>query len=594
MAYTKHLLVAGLCSALAVQTATAQDGAATATYTTRDMTYRGQNYDVFDSTKYASGRMNQYRQYMNHEYAFPPKPRNQWEIGIHAGLWNILGDVPTLLFWQKANSQENFGSYGIGGHLRKALGYTFSIRADYTYGVGKGNQWQPSSNMLASANMAPIVVNSATGATMNIGNLYNNDYFHSYRTEAHNLSLDLVANLTNILFHQAKPRVNVYVFGGASAIAYGTRINALDANFAAYNYSGNSKLVNFFNPPANTANSGFVHHNRKDINEAVAGILDGTYETDALSPSKRTNSLFDRKTTMLAATGGIGFQFRLSRTVNISLEDRLTFPFGVAADYMDGVRYAPSAGSISISPDADMINYANIGLNLNIGSRRTSVEPLYWMNPLDHAYNELADPRHMRLPDPTLTDSDGDGIIDQFDKCPGTPAGVAVDAHGCPMDTDGDGVPDYLDKQLITPTECQPVDADGVGKCPCNCTGQMTTSACGNIGAGSLTFSSGSSRISPAMQSQLTTLAAQMNANPTCKVVITGNGSGSKMMQQRSWDRVNAVIEYMSEKSGIDRGRFIFQYGGAGSDNSVMFRSANAGEEGPTNVPPPFPNMRRN
>src|SRR5258706_11895123 len=32
--------------------------------------------------------------------------------------------------------------------------------------------------------------------------------------------------------------------------------------------------------------------------------------------------------------------------------------------------------------------------------------------------------------------------------------------------SDGDGVPDCKDKQLITPTECQPVDADGVGKCP--------------------------------------------------------------------------------------------------------------------------------
>lgn len=582
MAYTKHLLVAGLCSALAVQSATAQDVTTTATYTTRDMTYRGQNYDVFDSTKYSAGRMNQYRQYMNHEYAFPPKPRNQWEIGVHAGLWNIMGDVPTLLFWQKANTQDNFGSYGIGGHLRKALGYTFSIRADYTYGVGKGNQWQPASNNLAAAN------------GLGFSNLYNNDYFHSYRTEAHNLSLDLVANLTNILFHQAKPKVNVYVFGGVTGIAFGTRINALDANYNAYNYSGSPALNKFFNPPAGTSNPGFVHHNRKDIHEAIANIMDGTYETDALDGGGRTNSLLDRKTTLLAATGGIGFQFRLSRTVNLSIEDRITVPFGSASDYLDGYKYSTvPGGNIAMSPDGDLINYANIGLNLNIGSRRTKVEPLYWMNPLDHAYNELADPRHMRLPDPVLTDSDGDGIVDQFDKCPGTPAGVAVDAHGCPMDTDGDGVPDYLDKQLITPTECQPVDADGVGKCPCNCTGQVTSS-CGNIGAGSLTFSSGSSRISPAMQSQLSSLAAQMNANPTCKVVIIGNGSGSKVQQQRSWDRVNSVIEYMSEKSGIDRGRFIFQYGQMGAENSVMYRSANTGEEGPSNVPPPFPNMRRN
>jgi len=42
-------------------------------------------------------------------------------------------------------------------------------------------------------------------------------------------------------------------------------------------------------------------------------------------------------------------------------------------------------------------------------------------------------------------DSDGDGVKDKKDKCPGTPAGVAVDEDGCPLDRDGDGVPDYKD-----------------------------------------------------------------------------------------------------------------------------------------------------
>jgi hypothetical protein len=161
------------------------------------------------------------------------------------------------------------------------------------------------------------------------------------------------------------------------------------------------------------------------------------------------------------------------------------------------------------------------------------------------------------------------------------------------MDTDGDGVPDFRDKQLITPTECQPVDADGVGKCPCPEGCGSVTSACGNIGAGSIVFTANSAHITSAMQAQMATLAAQMQANPTCKVVITGAGNGSKVQQQRSWDRVNAVIEYMSEKNGISRDRFIFQYGQAGDANTVMYRSAMAGEEGPGNVAPPFPNLRK-
>jgi hypothetical protein len=96
------------------------------------------------------------------------------------------------------------------------------------------------------------------------------------------------------------------------------------------------------------------------------------------------------------------------------------------------------------------------------------------------------------------------------------------------------------------------------------------------------------------MQSQLANLAAQMQAQPTCKVVVMGNGGGSKVAQQRSWDRVNAVIEYMSETNNIDRSRFIFQYDqGNGAENSVNYRSANVGEEGPSNVAPPHPDLRR-
>ncbi len=42
-------------------------------------------------------------------------------------------------------------------------------------------------------------------------------------------------------------------------------------------------------------------------------------------------------------------------------------------------------------------------------------------------------------------DSDGDGVADDRDACPGTPAGSSVDAMGCVADADDDGVPDTAD-----------------------------------------------------------------------------------------------------------------------------------------------------
>ncbi len=60
-------------------------------------------------------------------------------------------------------------------------------------------------------------------------------------------------------------------------------------------------------------------------------------------------------------------------------------------------------------------------------------------------------------------DSDSDGVYDHIDKCPNTPAGVSVDSTGCPLDSDGDGVYDYKDKCPDTP-KGTPVDKNGCSK----------------------------------------------------------------------------------------------------------------------------------
>lgn len=46
---------------------------------------------------------------------------------------------------------------------------------------------------------------------------------------------------------------------------------------------------------------------------------------------------------------------------------------------------------------------------------------------------------------PGKKDSDMDGVLDRFDKCPNSPTSVAVDKNGCPLDLDGDGIADYID-----------------------------------------------------------------------------------------------------------------------------------------------------
>lgn len=63
-----------------------------------------------------------------------------------------------------------------------------------------------------------------------------------------------------------------------------------------------------------------------------------------------------------------------------------------------------------------------------------------------------------------VVDSDGDGVADTDDVCPGTPAGTAVTANGCPviadMDADNDGIADGDDTCPNTPSD-EPADAQG-------------------------------------------------------------------------------------------------------------------------------------
>ena len=63
----------------------------------------------------------------------------------------------------------------------------------------------------------------------------------------------------------------------------------------------------------------------------------------------------------------------------------------------------------------------------------------------------------------TVFDSDGDGVLDDMDRCPKTASGVTVDRTGCGVDSDGDGVPNGADACPNTPAGT-PVDGFGCNR----------------------------------------------------------------------------------------------------------------------------------
>ncbi len=560
MVNKKYILLAGVCAALAMTSATAQESTQSS-WTGRDLTYRGVVYDALDTAYIPERRQEQQQQYLNHQYAFPAKPRNMWEIGLNVGNTNIMGDVASKSFWNAPKFHQSL-SYGLT--VRKALGYATSLRFSYNYLNATGFDYR-------FREVGPNI----DGATWsNNGYAPNSLVLNNYKFRGHEATLQLVASTNNIRFHKAKNSVSLYGFAGGGLMIWQTSIATKNANGSNFDFNS---LAGLSNKDVNTTYKGWlkdadynVKYNRS--NYTGGGEKGMTWGENSVSP-------------ILVA--GLGLQFKLGDRVSLSIENKVTYS---GLDILDGVMMDPNPYA-GLSPDKDLINNVSVGLGFNLGNKKRSVLPLWWVNPLDHVYNEIADPRHMNIPAPILPDADGDGVTDQFDKCPDTPAGVPVDSHGCPLDTDGDGVPDYKDKQLITPTECQPVDRDGVGKCPCP-DGCGTPSHACNIAPAIINFSNNSAKLNANASNQLALIAATLKASPDCKVVVLGNAGNSKLQQQRSWDRVNAVIEYLSNELQISRSQFIFQYqGGTGDVNSVIIRSALPGEEGPSNIPPPHPHL---
>jgi len=523
------------------------------------------SYDWRDSSLIPSKRLAQHNEFLNNQYNYPAKPRNQWEVGVKVGTFNIFGDVHSL-----------FPTPGFGIHVRKALGYIFSIRGEYIYGMASGVNWKR-----RTAGYAQHWLDA--GYTPNAAGVFDN-----YKAKVQDLSLQGILSTNNIRFHRSKTGMSFYGIFGIGATMYKTKVNVNQGAGTPYNFS--------------TISNSNVYKDRRQTIKDVKNLLSaGSYNTDAENDGNARAKLFGN-TVRFSRTFGVGVAFKLSDKLNLAIEDRLTM---VHDDLLDGVRWQnvtiPGGGGRVLTPNDDSYNMASIGLNINLGSK--SVQPLWWINPLDYAYSELNSPKHMKIPKPVLDDADGDGVPDQFDMEPNTPAGAAVDSHGVSRDTDGDGVPDYKDKELITPTICQPVDADGVGKCPCpdqSCFEgyMMKKGGAGDCGIGdlpSISFNQKTFKLTKDVEAVLANVADRLRQNPNCHVIVTSyTCEPSKSSQQLSWDRVNAVINYLVEKQGISSDRLIFKYGETGGDcNTVDLRAAEAGDEGPNTVPAPHPNLRR-
>lgn len=569
MASKKYTMMLGLLGLISTA-AFAQDTSSSSTMNnsmskTGTSISAGTNADdswIYDGTNRVRASQDaQQTSFLNHTSVYPAKPKSMWELGIGVGPSFLLGPI-----------DPRFG-YGASISLRKSLSHIFSIRAQYGASMNYGQDFQ-----LRSVGESSLPTS--------IQNMYNamgsNNYLANYKTFVQQASLDLVADLNAISSYRGNEKTSFYVLTGYSFNWADVAINALDANGAAYNWSslptGSRKDIRSYA-------DNMLHAGQSNkILDTKGGDKSRQYET-AADGNSRSNPIGSvPPVSRHGLDAGVGVAFKVSPRFNIGLEQKFTFMFG-NSDVLTGFnnRYNKEA----------TLSSTQVRFNFNLGNSSKRVEPLNWVNPNNYLYNKVAEA-------PYLPDADGDGVTDQFDLEPNTPKGCAVDTHGRSLDTDGDGVPDCRDKQVLTPQSWFPVDADGVGTEPePACCAALRDSlahmqvapSCSIANLPSVRFSKSSVKLDDAAQAALTSAAAQLNANPNCKVKLVGYGASNKRAQQLSWDRVNAVKNFLIEKQGISEGRIIFTYGYDGDANTVDLQSTT--EEGPSTVPAPHPNLQK-
>lgn len=468
--------------------------------------------------------------------SYSAKPKNSWELGVHLGHFFIDGDVDRRIP----------GGYGFGLHLRKAIHYVFSLRADLMYGQARGldpQMWTHSTKGggLVEEVFAPYA--SEDG------------WFPSHKTSSGYIALQGVINIGNLLFHKDKNKWNWYTAIGAGLSTHSTKLDLLDANNRAY--SGLGALVDDFDTKAG----------RKSIKENVDSRYDGTYETDGWK-KKGIFRLGDETNIHVVFTASMGISRKLSKRINLGFEHQVITSDN---DMLDGIRFRTAVDQTN---NNDISHYTNLRLGINLGNFNKVTEPLYWLNPLDAQMNDIAALKQRPVFD--LTDTDGDGVIDMLDQEMETPAGAPVDTRGIALDSDGDGIADYKDKEPYSPPGYV-VSKDGVAdvKCCINMddvnkaidmkAGSFGKSDCGKWFLPMIHFDLDKANIKPEFYGHLHHVASVMKMCPDLCITVQGHTdvrSSNNYNNTLSYNRAENVVNHLVSQYGIDRNRIKIMYGG--------------------------------
>jgi OOP family OmpA-OmpF porin len=256
-------------------------------------------------------------------------------------------------------------------HNKPELGYGLSLKDQLSHSFGL--QLDVHGGKLAGDKPA----NATTGNPGYVVDVKNGAHYSSFSTTFWSGSISGVINVGNVSFLHRTNGINFYVSGGAGLASYKPSPVRADGTVEAWN----------------------------SVSELIIPV-------------------------------GGGVKFKLS--------DQLDLNLGYTENFVDGINLTGvhSAWTRAIN---NTYSYGYAGLEYTFGPK--SKPSLEWANPVAMMYDELYDAA-LRAEVEALKgrvtnvetavndlkkDSDGDGVADQFDKCPNTPANTVVDGSGCPI-----------------------------------------------------------------------------------------------------------------------------------------------------------------
>lgn len=476
---------------------------------------------------------------------FPAKPKNMWELGIHFGHFMLDGDVDRTIP----------AGYGVGLHLRKALHYVFSIRLDAFYGQAWGIDPQPWRHSSQGGGLVEDVF-SPYGDPQVDG-----VWFPSHKTTYIYGAVEAILNIGNLLFHKERNKWNWYLGVGAGLDHHKAMLDLFDENGNPYN--------NLIGQTGYTEDLFNTRSGRLDIKDNLRNVYDGDYETEGYKKAGIFR-LGDETNIHFVWIASMGISRKLGKRINIGLEHQVMLSDN---DYLDGIKFRTSGDQTN---NVDVGHYTHLRLGINLGSFSKRAEPLYWLNPLDAAFNDIAELKKRPIFDPT--DTDGDGVIDILDEEPESPVGAPVDTKGRVLDSDGDGVADYQDQEPYSPGGYA-VDENGVADVPeipiwtredieglvDSKYGVTMANCCRDWFLPMIHFDLDSYCIKPEYYPHLHHIATVMQSNPNVEVTVRGHTdqkNNNEYNMVLSYNRAKAAIDFLTTKYGLSRDRFNLMYGG--------------------------------